>query len=98
MNESPELTPKENFVASVYRDPAAVFKRTLVRKLSFIVPSVALMVVWLVTQDPAYAYMGYGLLLFQAVQSIFQVKRGLQTTNKIVTKYEQKIQDKKDAA
>jgi hypothetical protein len=93
MNDSPELTPKENYTASVYKDPSA-FKRALIRRLSFIIPSFVLMVVWLITQDPAYAYMGYGLLLFQAVQGIFQVKRGLQTTSKVITKYEKKIQDK----
>jgi hypothetical protein len=64
MDESPELTPKENFTASVYKDPLA-FKRALVRRLNFIIPSVVLMIIWLVTHDPAYAYMGYGLLLFR---------------------------------
>ena len=55
------------------------------------------MVVWLITKDPAYAYMGYGLLLYQAVNGIFLAKRGLQTANKVITKYEKKIQDKQDA-
>jgi len=96
MNESPDLTPKENFHANLFKDPDALFRRALLRKLSFIVPSVALMVVWLVTQDPAYAYMGYGLLLYQAVQGIFLAKRGIQTSNKVITKYEKKIQDKTD--
>jgi hypothetical protein len=98
MNESSELTPKENIAVNSYKDPAATFKRALIRRLSFIIPSIVLMVVWLITQDPAYAYMGYGLLLYQAVRAIFQVKRGLKTANKVITKYEKKIQDKQGEA
>ena len=98
MNESSdELTPRESFAASNYKNSAATFKRALIRKLTFIIPSIVLMVVWLITQDPAYAYMGYGLLLYQAVNGIFLAKRGLQTANKVITKYEKKIQDKQDA-
>jgi hypothetical protein len=99
MNESSdELTPRENFAASNYKNSDATFRRSLVRKLSFIIPSLVLMLVWLVTKDPAYAYMGYGLLLYQAVNSIFLAKKGLQTANRMITKYEKKIQDKQDAA
>jgi hypothetical protein len=95
MNESSdELTPRETFAASNYKNSDATFKRALARKLSYIIPSIVLMIVWLVTQDPAYAYMGYGLLLYQAVRSIFLAKRGLQTASKVITKYEKKIQDK----
>ena len=98
MNESAdELTPRENFAASNYKNAEATFKLALIRKLSFIIPSIALMIAWLITRDPAYAYMGYGLLLYQAVNSIFQAKRGLQTANKVITKYEKKIQNKPDA-
>jgi hypothetical protein len=99
MNESSdEFTPRENFAASNYKNSDATFRRSLVRKLSFIIPSLLLMLVWLVTKDPAYAYMGYGLLLYQAVNSIFLAKKGLQTANRMITKYEKKIQDKQDAA
>ena len=101
MNEpSDEFTPRENFAASNYKNSDATFKRTLIRRLSFIIPSFVLMLVWLVTKDPAYAYMGYGLLLYQAVNSIFLAKKGLQNANRMITKYEKKIQDKhkQDAA
>ena len=94
MNEQSELTPRESFQADLYKDPARLFRRTLIRKLTFIIPSIALMLAWLITKDPAYAYMGYGLLLFQAVQGIFLSKNGFQTTNKLMAKYERKIQDK----
>jgi|HubBroStandDraft_2_1064218.scaffolds.fasta_scaffold814583_1 hypothetical protein len=99
MNEpSDELTPRENFAASNYRNPKTTFRRALIRKLSFIIPSIALMIVWFITQDPAYAYMGYGLLLYQAVKSIFLAKSGLQTASKVITKYEKRIQNKEDTA
>lgn len=99
MNESSdELTPRENFAASNYRNSEATFKRALIRRLTFIIPSVVLMVVWLITKDPAYAYMGYGLLLYQTVNGIFHMKRGLRTASKVITKYEKKIQNKPDAA
>jgi hypothetical protein len=97
MNElSDELTARENFAASNYKNSAATFRRALIRRLSFIIPSLVLMIVWLITKDPAYAYMGYGLLLYQAVNGIFLAKRGLQTASKVITKYEKKIQDKQD--
>jgi hypothetical protein len=53
---SDELTPKENFAASNYKNSEVTFKRALIRRLSFIIPSIVLMIVWLITKDPAYAY------------------------------------------
>ena len=98
MNESPELTPKEKFHASLYKDPAALFKRTLARALSYLIPSVALMIVWLITRDPAYAICGYGILLYQAVYRLILARRGIHTTNRVLTKYETRAQSNDDAA
>jgi hypothetical protein len=92
MSESPELTPKEKFHASLYKDPAALFKRTLARNLSYLIPSVALMVVWLITRDPAYGICGYGILLYQAIYRLVLARRGIQTTNRVLSKYEMKAQ------
>ena len=36
--------------------------------------------------------MGYGILLYQAVRGIFLAKKGIQTQNKVITKFEKKIQ------
>ena len=94
MNESSDFTPKENFQANLYKDPAALVRKMLIRRLSFIIPSMALMIIWLITQDPAYAYMGYCLLLYQAVHGMLQAKKGIYTQRNIVTKYEKKVQDK----
>ena len=98
MDESSKFTPKEEFHASLYKDQAALFKRTLVRRLSYLIPSVALMIVWLITRDPAYAICGYGILLYQAVYGLFLARRGIQTTNRVITKYEAKAHDEEDAA
>ena len=98
MNESSDFTPKENFQANLYKDPAALIRNMLIRRLTIIIPSIALMLVWLITQDPAYAYMGYALLLYQALQTMFLAIRGIKTQNKVITKYEKKIQDKQDGA
>jgi hypothetical protein len=98
MNESTDFTPKENFQANLYKDPAALIRNMLIRKLTYIVPSILLMLAWLITHDAAYAYVGYGLLLYQAVWGIFLAKRGIQTQNKVITKFEKKIQDKQGEA
>jgi hypothetical protein len=98
MDESHDFTPKESFQANLYKDPSALIKNMLIRRLTIIIPSVALMLVWLATQDPAYAYMGYCLLLYQSVQAIFQAKRGIKTQQGVITKFEKKIQDKQGGA
>ena len=90
MSESPELTPKEKYHASLYKDPDSLFRRALLRKLSYLIPSVALMIVWFVTKDSAYALFGYGILLYHAIHGIFLMKRGIHTTNRVITKYEAK--------
>jgi hypothetical protein len=56
------------------------------------------MIVWLITRDPAYAICGYGILLYQAVYGLFLARRGIQTTNRVITKYEAKAHDEEDAA
>lgn len=85
-----ELTPKESYQASLYKDPAGLFRRALIRKLTFIIPSLALMIYWYITRDPVYAIFGYTILLYQTIRSLLLAKRGIQTTNQIITKYETK--------
>jgi hypothetical protein len=98
MNEPSELTPKEKLHVSLFNDPNALFKHTLVRKLSYLIPSVALMIAWLITEVPAYAYVGYGILFYQTVYDLILAKRGIQTTNRVLTKYEKKAESDGDAA
>jgi hypothetical protein len=97
MNDSPEFTPKETFHASLYKDPNALFKRALIRTLWYLVPSVGLMIVWLINRDPAYAIVGYGILLYQTVYRLSLTKKGAQTTGSMIKKCEAKRGDKQDA-
>ena len=90
MSDSPELTPKEQYHASLYKDPRQLFRRALIHKLSFIIPSATLMIIWFFTRDPVHAILGYGILLYQAVHGIFLARRGILTTNRVLTKYESK--------
>lgn len=98
MDESSELTPKEQFHASLYKDPKAMFRGLLLRKLVYLIPSIGLMALWFITRDPAYAIIGYGILLFHTVHGIFLAKRGIETGNRIYAKYDKKIQDKQNPA
>jgi hypothetical protein len=88
MSPPDNLTPKESYHASLYKDPQRLFRRAVVRKLTFIVPSVVLMIAWFITRDPAYALLGYAILLYHSILGIFLAKRGIQTTNRVLTKYE----------
>ncbi len=97
MNQSPELTPAEQVHAGLYRDPSQLFKRALGRKLSFIIPSLVLMIVWLFTRELPYVILGYGILLYEEVLGIFLAKRGIQTTNQVLTRYQQKVPNQADA-
>jgi hypothetical protein len=90
MDETPQLTPKENFYVSLYKDPKAMFRRALLRKLVYIVPSVGLMIAWLITKDPAYAILGYGILLFQTIQNIVLMRIGIRTTSGTLKKLSDK--------
>src|SRR5581483_6270128 len=90
MNPPPEFTPKENFQASLYRNPEALFRRALLRTLSYVIPSLALMAAWFITKDPAYAIVGYGILLYQTFYRLVLTRRGAQTTGNIIKKYEAK--------
>lgn len=91
---NPELTPKEEFHASLYRDPQKLFRNALLRSLSYLIPSLILMVIWLFTRDPVCALLGYGILLYQAVHRLVLTKRGLETTGSLIRKYESKKEEK----
>jgi hypothetical protein len=92
MSDPQQLTPKEQYQASLYKDPARLYRTALIRKLTLIIPSVVLMVVWYVTRDPQYAIVGYGILLYQSIRGIILSKRGTQSINRIMTNYEAKGQ------
>ena len=80
MDDPTEFTPKELLQISLYKEPRALSSRSMKRALSFIVPSVGLVAYSLVTDTVGYGLVGYGILLFQAVNRLIlvgQLKRWL---------------------
>jgi hypothetical protein len=98
MNDSIEFTPKEKFQISLYKDPAGLLKRSITRSLTYLVPSVGLVVYSYYCGDIAYGIMGYGILLFRAVYQMTRLKRAFLTTASIYQKYEAQLQKRQDAA
>ena len=88
MHEPPELTAKEQFHASLYKDPQALFRKALLRSLGYLVPSLSFMVAWFMTNDSAYVFIGYGILFYQAIARLFLAKKGIATTRGLLAKYE----------
>ena len=78
----------------LFKDPRALFRKTLIRKVSILALSLAFMISWLVGHDPVCAYVGYGILFFQIVQSLVHAKRGIDRASRIYTKYDAKLQQK----
>jgi hypothetical protein len=98
MNDPNEFTPKEKFQINLYKDPAGLFRRSLIRGLQYLVPSVGLVAYSFYSGDTAYGVTGYGVLLFQAVYRLTILKRALLTTASIHQKYEAQLQRKQNAA
>ena len=96
MSDSFEFTPKEKFQISLYKDPDGLFKRSAIRQLWYIVPSIALVAYSFFCGDLAYGIMGYAVLLFRSVYRITLLKRGLLTMASIIQKYEGQLQSKPD--
>ena len=92
MNDPTEFTPKELFQISLYKEPGALSSRILKRALSYILPSVALVTYSLVSGEAGYGLVGYGILLFPAIQRLVLMKRVSGATGTIIRKYEAKIQ------
>jgi hypothetical protein len=97
MSASPELSPNEQLHAGLYKDPARLFKNMVVRKLSFIIPSLALMIIWFFTRELPYAIIGYGILLYEQILGIILARRGILTTNRVLTKYQTKAQSEAES-
>ena len=97
MNESIEFTPKEKFQISLYKDPDGMFRRSILRSLKYLVPSIGLIAYYFYCGDIAYGILGYAILLFQAIYQLTILKRALYTTASIQRKYEAQLQKKQDA-
>jgi hypothetical protein len=94
MNDSIEFTPREKFKISLYKDPSGLFRRSIVRRLWYLIPSAALVAYSLVSRDYDYLVFGYGILFFQAIYHLTLLKRGLLSMSSIIRKYEAQLQNK----
>ena len=94
MTDSTDLTTREKFHVDLFKDPKALFRKTLIRKGGILALSLAFMISWIVGHDPVCAYVGYGMLFFQIVQSLVHAKRGIERSSKIYTKIDAKLQEK----
>jgi len=94
MSESPQFTATEQAAISVAKDPRRVFRHALYRTLSYLIPSLGLVLYAIVTGEHGYALVGYGILVFQDGQRLVLTRRGLKTKQTIYEKYEAKLRDK----
>ena len=94
MSDPNDFTPKEQFQISLYKDPQALYSKSLARSLSYVLPSVALVAYSFVADEMAYGICGYGILLFQTVYRLRVLKPGLKTISTIIQKYEAKLQSR----
>lgn len=94
MSDSIEFTPKEKYQISLYKDPDGLFRRSAIRQLWYLIPSIGLVAYSLFCGDIAYGIMGYALLLFRSIYRLTIVKRGLLTMASIIQKYEAQLQAK----
>jgi len=97
MNDSTEFTPKEKFVISLYQDPDGLFKRSLIRALAYLIPSIGLVAYAWYAGDIACGIVGYGILLFKAVFQMTRLRSALLRTASIYRKYEAQLQQKQNA-
>jgi hypothetical protein len=98
MNDSIEFTAREKFVISLYQDPAGLFKRAIVRALTYLIPSVGLVVYSYYCGDITFGILGYGILLFRAIFQMTRLKRAFLTTASIYHKFEAQLQRHRDGA
>jgi hypothetical protein len=98
MNDSIEFTPKEKFQISLYKDPDRLFKRSVMRSLRYILPSIVLIAYFAYSDQLGFGILGYGILLFQAIYRVSILKRAVQTTASIHRKYEAQLQKLRDGA
>ena len=94
MSDSFEFTPKEKYQISLYKDPQGLFRRSIIRQLWYLVPSIVFVAYSFFGGDVAYGIMGYAILLFRSIYRLTILKRGLLSMASILQKYEAQLQNK----
>ena len=94
MSAPNDFTPKELYLISLYKEPARLFKRSVIRTLIVAGMSLACAAVAVVQRDIGFAVLAYFLLLLYIGLRTIQLKHGLGTMKGIITKFEAKLQSK----
>lgn len=84
MNDSPDFTPKEKYLISLYQDPAALFIKSITRSLCVLIPSVGLVTYYICSGDITSGIIGYAILLFHVIYRMTVLKRALGTVSGII--------------
>ncbi|HEU6449299.1 MAG TPA: hypothetical protein VFV23_12760 [Verrucomicrobiae bacterium] len=92
MSNPNDFTPKELFIISLYKEPAKLFHKSILRTTLVLGMSLCIAVAAFLFRDIACAVLAYALLLIFNIIRAAQLKRGLQTISSIVWKYEAKLQ------
>jgi len=90
-----ELTPDEKRLVKLIETGSEKVKRIgLVKTLLIVIPSLGLMVVWWITQNPLFAFMGYCLLMYKCLHNYFNQTRLVDLLREVLRKYQKRIDDK----
>ncbi len=90
----PEFTALEQAAINAGKDPRRVFTNALFRTLSYLIPSLGLVIYAITTGEHGYALVGYGILVFQEGRRLILTWQGLKRKQTIYEKYEAKLRDK----
>jgi hypothetical protein len=99
MKNSIDFTPREQLVASYYRDEKLSSpSRYLWISGAYMGISLVFMALAAVWQDVAWAVIGYGILLWRVVRSVWSSRHYTQAFREILRKYDARIEELERAA
>jgi hypothetical protein len=92
MKDLVDLTDRERFVLSYYRDPSlASWQRYAILQGVLVVVSLAFFVLAIIQHDRAWAFVAYAILLWRTCDSIWRARLFIDSYRSIILKYEAKI-------
>jgi len=86
-----DFTTKERFSIDLQRDPARLFRSSLIRTLCYVVPSATLVVYGAFREDFRFVLLGYAVLLGHQIGRLVLLARGVRTQRNILAKYEARL-------
>jgi hypothetical protein len=98
MKDPIPFTDTERFLVSYYRTPSvSSWHRTLAADGGYLTASAFLVALYLNGFDAGWGFVGYGILFYRVVVSIWHARRWGPAFEGIVTKYEARIAELSDA-